>query len=1043
MDRCALFVDAGYVLADGALAVHGTQHRESVSWDYGGLLQLLGNLAMGQSGLPLLRCYWYERAADGRRNDEQDALADMPGVKLRLAKADSGYDGVTGVMHRDLTALARNQAVSDAMVVSSSEELTGVVGDVQDLGMRVTLLHIAADGNWTISRTLRQECDDIVEISPAHLRPYVELITGAEPVRPDQRPRGTQVAVRPHLNGNASGVRTTGYAPLPQAGLRSGNGQGRLGSPPTLYVNPPASERPRPVPRVAPPVPQMGQTPPPPAAPLSPMVSLPAASGPAKPASAPDSTPVPASAPASDPAPAPAEANAAQSEASASSQPEASASAPAQPETPAPAQPDTAGETAAPAGPSGSPGSDSGSGRPENEQQVSEQPAPAEASAQATGPQVPQAAGPQSGGQPAVSHPQSGPQPVPEAPGAPSAPAPAPAPAPPANDLLAGLAAMPVKQSEPPAAPAAPSAPAAPAPAAPQPQSQAPAGPAPAAPGTERGIVLGALGATIPAAAGAASGAQTREAETPRPEPQAGQAPPAPAQERPASQGNAAGHNAPPAASANSAPQAPGAPSAPQAPAFDDLPPAPAPRPRSHPNRRPELPIRREFTAFQDLFAAPVSEVPPAPAPQAAPESEAPEPPAPQQPQAAQSAPPAAGPSSDRPQPSEPSEHQQATAREPVSGPQPTAGVYQGQAPDPGYVAPATGQYAQQPAPEAPAPQAGHNGSYSGPQPAVSMTHTTGPGPVAPDTAFPGDQGAPTAATPAPGPEAPAADGQPAPWQTGPGQAVTSQPGTAQPPVNGGGYAPAPVPPASGQAAPAQPAQPAYGQQPYGQSQYAQQPGYPQPDYSQQYGQPGYAQDTPANHAGPATGAPVGQSEPGPRPAAEPAYPASQPGQGAPSAPANQTGYADQPGPVNGGQSSPAGTQQYASNPATQVPQGAHHAGYGPPSGAGVPPVNPVNADAALQGVAAFAPGVPQPAISLADAVQSAHEEGQEFGGSVARDAPALWLEAVLARKPRMPSDLEARLLQGSSLPIDFLLHDEVRHALRRGFWDALERARR
>jgi hypothetical protein len=81
--------------------------------------------------------------------------------------------------------------------------------------------------------------------------------------------------------------------------------------------------------------------------------------------------------------------------------------------------------------------------------------------------------------------------------------------------------------------------------------------------------------------------------------------------------------------------------------------------------------------------------------------------------------------------------------------------------------------------------------------------------------------------------------------------------------------------------------------------------------------------------------------------------------------------------------------------------------------------------------------------VSLADAVQAAHEEGQEFGVSVARDAPALWLEAVLARKPRMPSDLEARLLQGSTLPIDFLLHDEVRHALRRGFWDALERTRR
>jgi hypothetical protein len=81
--------------------------------------------------------------------------------------------------------------------------------------------------------------------------------------------------------------------------------------------------------------------------------------------------------------------------------------------------------------------------------------------------------------------------------------------------------------------------------------------------------------------------------------------------------------------------------------------------------------------------------------------------------------------------------------------------------------------------------------------------------------------------------------------------------------------------------------------------------------------------------------------------------------------------------------------------------------------------------------------------LSLAGAVQSARKEGQAFGESVARDAPALWIEAVLARDPRMPSDLEARLLQGSALPIDFLLRDEVRHALRRGFWDALKRARR
>src|SRR3974390_2533720 len=66
VDRCALFVDAGYVLADGAMAVHGTRRRESVSWDYAGLLQLLASTAREQSGLPLLRCYWYEATIEGR-----------------------------------------------------------------------------------------------------------------------------------------------------------------------------------------------------------------------------------------------------------------------------------------------------------------------------------------------------------------------------------------------------------------------------------------------------------------------------------------------------------------------------------------------------------------------------------------------------------------------------------------------------------------------------------------------------------------------------------------------------------------------------------------------------------------------------------------------------------------------------------------------------------------------------------------------------------------------------------------------------------------
>jgi hypothetical protein len=182
------------------MAVHGTRRGESVSWDYEGLLQLLSSLARERSGLPLLRCYWYETSADGRRLAEHDALADLPGIKFRLAKVRPGRrEGVETEIQRDLTTLARNNAISDALVVSAEEDLAQVIADVQDLGMRVTLVHIAVDGNWTISRTLRQEADDLIEIGGEHLRPYVELIAGAEPVleEPD-------LAIR--SNGHLTGV---------------------------------------------------------------------------------------------------------------------------------------------------------------------------------------------------------------------------------------------------------------------------------------------------------------------------------------------------------------------------------------------------------------------------------------------------------------------------------------------------------------------------------------------------------------------------------------------------------------------------------------------------------------------------------------------------------------------------------------------------------------------------------------------------------------------------------------------------------------------
>ncbi|QBI56526.1 NYN domain-containing protein [Streptomonospora litoralis] len=179
MDRCALFVDAGYLLADGAMAVHGTRNRDSVSWDYAGLVQLLNEVARDRTRLPLLRCYWYEATSDGRRTQEQDGIADIPGIKFRAARIRPGRrEGVESYVQRDLTTLARTGVLCEAVLVSGDEDMAQVVSDVQDLGVRVTVVHISVEGNWTISRALRRECDDLIEIGAGHLRPHVTLLSG-------------------------------------------------------------------------------------------------------------------------------------------------------------------------------------------------------------------------------------------------------------------------------------------------------------------------------------------------------------------------------------------------------------------------------------------------------------------------------------------------------------------------------------------------------------------------------------------------------------------------------------------------------------------------------------------------------------------------------------------------------------------------------------------------------------------------------------------------------------------------------------------------
>src|SRR5262245_29011414 len=229
VDRCALFVDAGYALADGAMAVHGTRRRDSVSWDHAGLLKLLAGLARDRTGLPVLRCYWYE-TAEGGRTAEHDALAEMPGLKLRLVNTRPGRrEGIESQLRSDIVTLAKSGAIADAFIASADEHLAEIVAEVQDLGLRVVILHIASDGGWTVPQPLRQECDDIVEISAVHLRPFVDLIRGAEPAGPDGQYAGSGYGSRsgadsagPAVAASSSSGAPAQAVPVPAAYHASG-----------------------------------------------------------------------------------------------------------------------------------------------------------------------------------------------------------------------------------------------------------------------------------------------------------------------------------------------------------------------------------------------------------------------------------------------------------------------------------------------------------------------------------------------------------------------------------------------------------------------------------------------------------------------------------------------------------------------------------------------------------------------------------------------------------------------------------------------------
>jgi uncharacterized LabA/DUF88 family protein len=144
VDRCAVFVDAGYLFASGSKLLRGARlPRGQLHLDHGRVLELLLQKLREQSNLPLLRVYWYD-GASGSANPAQVALAYRPNLKLRLGLVEQGaQQGVDQLLAEDLLKLAENRAIADALLLSGDDDLRPAVEQAQALGVRVHLLGIA------------------------------------------------------------------------------------------------------------------------------------------------------------------------------------------------------------------------------------------------------------------------------------------------------------------------------------------------------------------------------------------------------------------------------------------------------------------------------------------------------------------------------------------------------------------------------------------------------------------------------------------------------------------------------------------------------------------------------------------------------------------------------------------------------------------------------------------------------------------------------------------------------------------------------------
>jgi hypothetical protein len=176
MNRIAVFVDAGYFFASASELLFGAPlRRGEMRLANAEFAQYLAQCAETIAGCPLLRIYWYDGTNSGP-TPAHLAMAYLDNMKLRLGFVNQSGEqkGVDGLIFSDLTNLARNRAISDAMLLAGDEDLRVGVSQAQEHGIRVHLLGVEPrDPSGNQSAALQREADTRRQLDAATLGQFL------------------------------------------------------------------------------------------------------------------------------------------------------------------------------------------------------------------------------------------------------------------------------------------------------------------------------------------------------------------------------------------------------------------------------------------------------------------------------------------------------------------------------------------------------------------------------------------------------------------------------------------------------------------------------------------------------------------------------------------------------------------------------------------------------------------------------------------------------------------------------------------------------